>query len=301
MTHKNWLQERKTGIGGSDAAAVLGLSDYKTPVDVWLDKTGRTGETPDNDYLWFGRTVEPVIAKRFENESGLKVRNDNKLYRHPNYDFILANLDRSIVKPNKRNTPGVLEIKTTNRFYEQQWETDVPMSWYLQLQHYMMIRDWSWGFIAWLSDRQYRHKEFKADPELHQKMVESYRVFWGYVESNEPPPVTCSDDTLKLYLEHTEGKIIEAPESALSSAKKLAELKNAKKEVDDRIKEEEGLIKMLMGDAEAIVDSSGDTVATWKSYVVNRIDTKALKINEPSVADKYMIQSKQRRFNLKIK
>ena len=73
LTREEWLVKRMEGIGGSDAGAVVGLNEYKSPIAVWQEKTGRKTETEDNDYLRIGRDVEDYVASRFEEETGKKV------------------------------------------------------------------------------------------------------------------------------------------------------------------------------------------------------------------------------------
>lgn len=108
MSHKEWLQVRKESIGGSDVATALGLSKYKSPYMLWLDKTGRfdfSGSSPVTD---FGNLWEPFAREHFQTVTGLDVTVDNTMYYHSDYKMLSANIDGRIQSP---NGDGVLEIK----------------------------------------------------------------------------------------------------------------------------------------------------------------------------------------------
>lgn len=88
-----WLNERKKGIGGSDASALCGLSPYKTPLQLWEEKRGLLGQKEDNEAMLWGRTLEPVIRQRYSDVTGRPVRLPTEILRHPTNDFMLANID----------------------------------------------------------------------------------------------------------------------------------------------------------------------------------------------------------------
>src|SRR5699024_10648260 len=111
-------------------------------VDVYFDKIGKSEPLPDSDILWYGNKMEPVIAERFSNDSGLKVRNDFKMRIHPDRDYVRANVDRTIVANEAYGNegPGILEIKTTSPYRAKNFgDKGVAQSWYIQLQHYLLV------------------------------------------------------------------------------------------------------------------------------------------------------------------
>ncbi len=97
MTHEEWLQRRKTGIGGSDAGAICGLNPYVSPMGVYLDKISTETTDLDNEAMRQGRDLEEYVARRFMEATGLKVRRSNMMYRNSRYPFMLADVDRFIV------------------------------------------------------------------------------------------------------------------------------------------------------------------------------------------------------------
>ena len=109
MSREEWLEERRKSIGGSDAAAVIGMSRFASPYTVWMDKTGRLPEKEDTEAMRIGRDLEEYVAKRFEEASGKKVRRCNYIIRNPAYPWAHADIDRRISSEN-----AGLECKTTS-------------------------------------------------------------------------------------------------------------------------------------------------------------------------------------------
>ena len=134
MTKIEWLKERQKGIGGSDVAGILGLSKFKSPLDIYLEKTAEEPiEQEDNAAMKAGRMLEDTVARWFIEETQFITKRDNKIRIHKTRPYLIANVDRVILGQEKG--PGILEIKTTSGFYASNWETEIPEEYYLQLQH----------------------------------------------------------------------------------------------------------------------------------------------------------------------
>ncbi|MEW6346975.1 MAG: YqaJ viral recombinase family protein [Paraburkholderia sp.] len=103
LSREDWLAVRRTGIGGSDAAAAVGLNPYMSALELWLDKTGRGDGLPRPDPAdttsptYWGTLLEPIVAAAYTQQTGNRVRKVNAVLRHPTISFMLANLDREIV------------------------------------------------------------------------------------------------------------------------------------------------------------------------------------------------------------
>ena len=111
MSRNDWLKQRRKGIGGSDAAKVLGISKWGGPLSVYMEKKGLYTPDEPGEAAYWGTVLEDVVAREFEKQSGLKVRRENKIFQHAEYPWMLANVDRRIVGANKG-----LECKTTSNF-----------------------------------------------------------------------------------------------------------------------------------------------------------------------------------------
>ena len=120
MTHQEWLEDRRKGIGGSDVATVLGLNKYKSVYQLWLEKTDQIEVTSaQSEAAYWGNTLEEVVAEEFSKRTGKKVRRRNRVFEHPKYPFLRANIDRDIVGEN-----AVLECKTANQYLANEWDDD---------------------------------------------------------------------------------------------------------------------------------------------------------------------------------
>lgn len=142
MSRNDWLEHRRHGIGGSDAAVIMGVSPWKSLMDLWLEKTGQYVEGIDSESMYWGRVLEDVIAKEFAIRNKLKIRRVNAILQHPDHPYMIANVDRVIVGRKEG-----LEIKTGHEFSSQHWENGVPAYYYAQVQHYMAVT----GFKLWHS------------------------------------------------------------------------------------------------------------------------------------------------------
>ena len=130
LTHEEWLRLRKTGIGGSDAGAICGLNPYSSAIHVYNDKTDKEIHDLDNESMRQGRDLEEYVAKRFMEETGLKVRRSNMMYRNKENPFMIADVDRLVV-----GEDAGLECKTASAYSEDKWkEGEIPPKYLIQGQ-----------------------------------------------------------------------------------------------------------------------------------------------------------------------
>lgn len=114
QTEEEWLAQRSTGIGGSDAGAILGMNKWKSPYTLWAEKTGKLPkETKSTEAMRIGTDLEDYVAKRFSEAEGKRVQRSSFSYQSSEYPWMLANIDRKIVGEN-----AGLECKTANIFAE---------------------------------------------------------------------------------------------------------------------------------------------------------------------------------------
>ena len=143
LPREQWLEYRRKGIGGSDAAAVLGISPFRTGRDLYYDKLNIV--TADDAENWVqlevGTLLEPLVAKIFAHKTGYKIYRRPFMFRHPQYPWMLADLDYMVELPD--GTSAILEIKTTNYNAKDNWwyngEEIVPIYYESQGRHYMAV------------------------------------------------------------------------------------------------------------------------------------------------------------------
>jgi putative phage-type endonuclease len=190
-----FLARRRTGIGGSDVGAIMGVSQYADGLDVYLDKVD-PGPDIDNPAMERGRYLEPVVSKLYEVTSGRRLTH-GKFRRDQKNKFLIGSPDR-IIKPTGRkpyaadvSSPGVLEIKTANRFVlKKMKEQGLPKSYILQLQHYMGLSGTTWGAFAVLCPDPWEFLTFTVefDQELYDRVREVLQRFWmDHVQAMVPP------------------------------------------------------------------------------------------------------------------
>ncbi|MBS5886547.1 MULTISPECIES: YqaJ viral recombinase family protein [Clostridium] len=299
MDKLEWLKERQCGIGGSDVGAILGVSKYKTAFEVYLEKTEPITEVGEqSESAYFGDIFEDVVAKEFEKRTGKKVRRDRKHYKHKEYHFMVANIDRRVVGEN-----AILECKTANQFLANDWEgEEIPASYLLQVQHYLFVTEAELGYIAVLiGGQKFIWKQVQRDEELIEMIIEAENEFWKMVEDKTPPPLDGSSAAEKYLLEKYSnaevGKIEELGLEYKDKIKNLFELKYQKDLLDTQIKEIENQIKFELKDAE-IGFVPGYSVS-WKNVSSNRVDSKKLRVEYPDIYKEVLKESKSRRFSIK--
>ena len=196
MSREEWLSVRGNGIGSSDAAAAVGISPYKSSLELWLEKTERQ-PAPDlsaNDAVFWGTALEHIIANVYAERTGAKVRKLNSVLQHPRYLFMLANLDRVVQHPTDGN--GILEVKTAGLHSAQFWEEGVPDSYQCQVLHQLAVTGKEWCDVAVLIGGQdFRIYRVVRDDAKIADLIQREDKFWQCVEQDIPPPVDGSESS----------------------------------------------------------------------------------------------------------
>ena len=242
MDRNEWLALRRTGIGGSDAAAILGLNPYESPYSVWADKLGFLPERDDTEAMRQGRDLEEYVAQRFCEKSGKRVRKVNRTLRDPGRPFMLANIDRDIVKE-----ASGLECKTTSSMNLKKFKGgDFPEQYYCQCVHYICVTGYTRWYLAVLvlnsgffvyqmttiendSVPDWCEGSVYVSPEEKEALVNAEGVFWKLVEDKTPPPVDGSDATRRAIMHANPGQEEKPPVVLYGKESLIAEM-NCKKE-----------------------------------------------------------------------
>ena len=298
MTRKDWLRARQTGIGGSDASAILGFNPWKSPFQLYVDKTSEYVEEIDNEAIHWGNVLEDVVAEEFTSRTGIKVRRRNVMFRHKEHDFMMANIDRDVV-----GEQALLECKTTNAFNADMWEGEqIPPAYMCQLQHYMAVLDYEKAYIAVLiGGQKFVWKEIKRDDEFIELMIQAEKDFWeNNVLAGVPPEIDGSRSATellsKMYPEDN-GEIITLEKDAETLIEAITSIKAEVKEKTTLQKEYENKLKLMIGEAEKGITNRFEVRhATVRS---NRLDTKRLRQEMPDIADEYTKESTSRRMTIK--
>ncbi len=296
-THDEWLNDRLKGIGGSDAGAVLGLNPYKSAYTLWAEKTGRISSyVPDNEAMRQGRDLEDYVAKRFEEETGKKVRKSGFSYQSKEYPFMLANVDRLVV-----GEDAGLECKTTSVLTKTKYDKgDIPASYYAQCMHYMAVTGASRWYIAVLIlNKGFYWYSIERNEEEIQNLIAAESDFWEMVTNNEEPIVDDSDSTSttleKLYPKD-DGETLDlfGQENEISL---YMDIKARIKNLEKKKKEYENTFKADLGNH--TFGRSDRYQMSWKQIESERFDGKRLKEEKPDIYDQYLKKVNFRRFEVK--
>lgn len=262
MERQAFLERRKSGIGGSDVAAVLGVSKWKTPYQLWLDKTSDKVEEKESDLLHFGQALEQVIADEYALRNNVKVLRRNQMFRHTEHPELIANIDRYIVGGK------ILECKTCDAYASSKFGEggdEVPDEYILQVQHYMHVTGYHEADLAVLiGGNKYRQFILKYDPKLANYAADKCVEFWNdYVVPQVPPPATANDD-LASYYDAKAGATITATAEIAGLLAEYKRIKAVEKDAKADLEAIATQVKLFAGENEIITDNAGKTIATWK-------------------------------------
>lgn len=287
ITRKGWLDLRMIGIGGSDAGAIVGLNPHKSQIDVWLDKTGKSKDLPDNEAMRVGRDLEQYVAKRFCEATGKKVRRRNVMFRDDQYPYMIANVDRVVVGEN-----ALLECKTANAYSADKWEDGkIPESYEIQCHHYMAVTGTKKVYIACLiMGIDFVVREVERDEDVIEALRKIEGDFWNdYVMEGQMPPPDGSKsagDALKSMYPFAK------PDSGVhlynldSRLDRIDEIKALIGDLERESEEIKQSIQIEMKDAEIAYESARKV--TWKMQKGRTsIDSKRLKAEAPDIYEEY--------------
>jgi len=295
LINQDFSLDRSKYLGGSDIGAILGLSRFRSPLEVWMEKTGKEVKKLDSLPLRFGSFAESFVASEYSRSTGFDLIHDESIYVHPEHSYVSAHIDRFVLENGSSSPSRILECKTANPFSAGDWgevgSDEVPMSYLCQCIWYMAITDLNRIDLAVLfGNADFRIYEISRDLELESTILQKANFFWNeYVLKDVPPPAQSEADCQTLFSKGDPAKSVEAHSETLELRKRLALLNN---EIDSR-EEEISAIKQnimnQMGAAETLTYQD-KIIATWKAPKPSfRLDSKRLELEHPQIASHYKI------------
>lgn len=311
---EQWLRERKTYIGGSDIAAICGLSSYKTPLQLYLDKVNEEIiiNNDDNNVKNRGNAREDSIAQEYSCKTGFNIEIQDKLIRHPDYPFIAANIDRWA--DNKKH---ILECKSMHFMKAAKLGGDMPDYYLCQIAYYVGIcyplygitkadialeigediknSDGSWSWQA----NDFRIHTYKRDPIFENKLFQVTINFWNnHIVKRIPPKCISLSDTKQLY-SNSDDSPINANDNIITKIEQLKELKNQEKIIEQEIKNTQLEIQEFMKNSEILLGSDNSILATWISRKqTNSFDANRFQEENGELYTKYIKENKTSRIFL---
>lgn len=300
LPYEDWLEYRKVGIGGSDASVVCGISRYKSPVELWMEKTGQLIPQEVGEAAYWGNQLESLVREEFTKRTGIEVSKPSVILQSEEHSFMLANLDGTCEHP--IHGTCIFEAKTASAYKAGEWEDSIPDEYMIQIHHYMAVTGYTGAYIAVLiGGNTFRWKFVERDEELITMLISLESDFWAHIQSETPPPLDGSDASAKFLAERFPSSVpksqIALPDEAADLLLQYEEACEQIKAVTEQKQRAENLLKQMMGDYE--VGTSGGSVITWKSVSQERLDSKTLKAEHPTLYKKYANQTSYRRFTIK--
>ena len=298
MDRAEWLEERRKGIGGSDAAAIAGLSRYRSPFQVYMEKLGLIEPAEENEAMYWGTRLEEIVADEFSKRTGLKIRRRNAILQHPEHKFMLANVDRLIVGKDEG-----LECKTASAYKADEWkDDDIPWEYAIQCYHYMAVTGYSaWWIAVLIGGNRFVYKRIERDENIIANLIKIESDFWNnHILKKVPPEVDGSETStefVKSLYPESNGKAVDLPSTAAEWIEAYERYSEEEKAARERKQEAQNHLQMLLGEFET--GFYRDRKIVWKTITTNRIDTKLLKSEQPEIYEKYLKPIVSRRFEIK--
>ena len=198
-----WYELRGKGIGGSDAGIVMNVSSYKTPYELWEEKTGKVKrEFITNEAIEKGNALEPIMFNMFKvfySKEYEVIDTKNISLSSKQFPFLRANLDGALINK-QTGQKGVLEIKSTtirNASMLKKWQKDdLPITYYFQVLHYLYVTGFDFAIVYAILDIPWENKQetrvikmYREDLEADiEYLIKTDLWFWDKVKTNTPPP-----------------------------------------------------------------------------------------------------------------
>lgn len=295
---EEWLYQRRMGIGGSDAAAIVGLDPYRSAYQVYCDKAGILCEREDNEAMRQGRDFEQYVAGRFCEAAGKKVQRCNYILAHPDHRFLIANVDRVVVGEN-----AVLECKTTSVYNRSDFRSgDIPPNYYVQCVHYMMVTGAEKAYLAVLVlNRAFHWFGIERNEDEINALMAAETAFWNdhVLPRREPAPdgsERAGEVIRRLYGIGSDDEVVELAgfDSRIRRYRELGDLIRKLETEQEQIKQE---IQAEM--KTATVGRSREATVYWRNCTRSGVDSRRLKSEAPDVYEKYLKTSAYRKFEIK--
>ena len=301
MPREIWLEHRRKSIGGSDAAALLGLNPYCSAYSLWAEKTGQVipEDISDKESVRLGNDLEEYVAKRFAEATGKKVRKDNHIIYNSEYPFAHANVDRVVV-----GEDAGLECKVTSSWENLQKcrDGDYPDMWYTQMVHYMMVTGkskWYLGVLC-LGHGFFYFEIVRNEAEI-AALATAEQQFWQNVEMKKAPALDgtqATQDALKVILADSNPYTVDLT-GVFNHLAIYNNLKAQIKELELQLNEQQAHIMQYMGDAEK--GTYDNVTVTYKTQVRKSFDREAYEAQNGRIPEQFFKQSKSRPFKVTVR
>lgn len=290
------MKDRLKYIGASDAAAVLGLSRWSTPLGVWAVKTGQIDpdDISDRVSVKLGHKLEQTVAEFFMEETGKKVHRVTETVFHPKHGFIGANLDRRVV-----GERAVLECKTCAAWKAKEWEgEEMPREYVIQCLHQLMVTGYERAYLAVLIGNQdFKWKVIERDDKAISAMLKTEVRFWNeFVVPKVMPSIHSGDkDALTaLWPEAVEDSVIQLDDAADAIVESIDGMRADLRGLEGQIEKAENELRAMLKDASIGVTERNKVY--WSNVTSRRFDSEAFKEKHADLYEQFRKPTTRRKF-----
>lgn len=302
----DWLQWRRGGIGGSDAAAICGLDPWRSAVSVWLDKTGRL-PLEDGDpspWLRMGHRLETPIVEEFEFLTGLRVACRQEQMQHPERPYMRATVD-GLVYEDHIQPLGLLEIKTASFRSPADWKQGVPDHVQIQVQHNLEVAQLEHAWVAvLLNGQELLVHQLQRDPIALEQLLGLEQEFWQRVQEDNPPPSDGTPQTAQAlreaFSDPDPASVVELAHRDLQLVEQYRAAKAVEKAAQEEAQTFANRLMARLGDNEVGL-YQGEHVVTWRRFdqeVVDQKEVRAYAATHPRLAKRFIRTTSARRLHL---
>ena len=280
-SHEEWQELRSHYIGGSDAAAVVGLNDYASPYSLWAEKTRKVPGFAGNLATEVGTFLEEFVAQKFAQETGKKVRKCNRSFLNSQYPFAIANIDREII-----GEDAGLEIKTTDTLNMKKFSNgEYPANYYVQCVHYLAVTGKQrWYLAVLIGNKEFKWFTIERDEAEIAALMTAEADFWELVKTNTPPAVdgtAATTEALKTIYAESDDSVCCDLTAYSATLRQYIALKNQIKELEELADEAANRVKEFMGESGG-GECDGFRVS-WKQQTRRTFDSKRFAKENPDI------------------
>lgn len=293
--------ERKNYIGSSDAAGVLGLSRWNSPLSVWAEKTGQyTRPEPTGMAVKLGVAFEGVIAKLFTDETGLELETVPDTLYHPAHRCLAANLDFRV-----KGQRVLVEAKYVGPFSRGDWaDGKAPVEYAIQTMHQLAVSGYDSAYlVALISTPELKIVPITRDERALVELVNREVEFWeSFVVQGVMPATFKPQDKgvlEALYPEAMGGHAVPLTDADAATIESIQAMETDLKLLEDQIETSKNRLRAALGSAE--VGRIGPHTVRWSNVQTTRLDATAIKSTAPDIYKKFSKTTASRRFTIQSK
>jgi putative phage-type endonuclease len=303
LTEEEWLKLRRTGIGGSEAGAIMKVSPYDSPLTVWMKKTNRVETEPPNENMKWGKILEPIIREKIAEymmdnlELETAVFESPFMYRSKLHPFMIGDIDGLLILDSELNG---IEIKAVDSYQRDKWkEGEMPDFYYAQVQHYLSVTGLPVWWVFVLIGKALEHCYVPRNEDFIQEMIGAEKAFWNMVINDIPPAPSGieSESTvlLKAFSEEEDDQI-----SLPELEPDMEEYLNIKGKIKELERKKESLaneFRLHAGEKKRII--AGEHSATWSRFKRHNFLTEPFKKAHPDLYEQYSEEKPSQRLSVK--